>query len=42
VQADQTSHSQRKFPAFEGCVPFSDKEKTGRQVVPFFKSAAFL
>jgi hypothetical protein len=30
------------LPFFEGDVPFSDKEKTGRQIVPFFNSAVFL
>jgi hypothetical protein len=28
-------------PVFNGIVPFSDKEETGRQIVPFFNSAVF-
>jgi hypothetical protein len=28
-------------PVFKGDVPFSDKEKTRRQIVPFFNSAVF-
>jgi hypothetical protein len=31
-----TSH-----PIFEGDIPFSDKEKTGHQTVPFFGGAVF-
>jgi hypothetical protein len=29
-------------PVFQGGVPFSDKEKTGRQIVSFFNGAFFI
>jgi hypothetical protein len=40
-KGDQMSRFQQDSPVFQGGAPFSDKEKMGRQIVPFFNSVFF-